>query len=368
MSIYEHTKIPGYTDGVLNCLLYSLINSLNDIGISAIYYDLHDRYEKERNLFKEDSKLTFMNKVYKSTKKIKTKISKKARMLDKMERIELVEKIIKEANFSINSFSWSLNVENDTGYDNKELLANALESYDNFLNAINSKVISVNSSYRFHNEVDFDMAQLNYMLMIKMENGYLTFRKCEPEIGDLSDEAKTNISYDYLDISIGHTLVEGESEDDVSLRYTDDVICFANDFYEDLRAIVLRLFSICLYLDSQGVDINSLSKEDYHTLFSAFHYYSLSDELENIDVNNEYVTTFDNLSVFYKMYIQSLAMLLVDTVSREEEYIELNEEYKKQRSVPTKKEEIKNTNQDKVDFDDFTHKLLLILKKSNYNE
>ncbi|MBR4830273.1 MAG: hypothetical protein IKZ96_00700 [Bacilli bacterium] len=363
----KKSMIPGNTNNMLYKILCNYVSNINNLTTTAVFYDLSDKYQRERRLIKRDSeKLTFLDKVYKGIKKINTKLFERSRLLDKMERLELVERIFSEEVFKVNNFTWRVVIKSNDNYDSKEILSNALESYDDFMAAINLGIITILGNVKIHNEILYPTDYLNSILIERLKNHSVTFSTYNPDIGDLSDEAQSDIIEEYAYILAGQ-VPPNMFEEDLNVSANDDVEYFLYEYYLELRKIVLRLFNAYLYIEKMGKDPSKLERDDIIYLNLAFHYFTLSDEMEEVRIEDDFATEYALLPTFYKFYFNGLVKLMLVSVNEKDEFDELNEEKRKSnQTVITESND--NIDSEIIDFNDLTHKLLLQLKKHNNNQ
>lgn len=367
----KKSMIPGNTNNMLNKILFNCVATMDTLGTTSIYYDLSDKYNRERRLIKRDSeKLTFLDKVYKTVKKINIRLFEKARVIDKMERLDIVERIFSEEVFKVNNFMWNIKINDSSSYDSKEVLSNALESYDNFMAAINVGVISIESNVKIHDQLLYPIKYLNNLLLSKLQDHSATFSNYSPEIGDLSDKAQSSIIEEYAYIMAGQ-VPPNMFEEDVYFTANDDVQYFLHEYYLELKKIVLRLFNAYLYIEKLGKDSENLSKDEIIYLDLAYHYFTLSDEIEDIKKDDDLATDFASLPIFYKVFINNLIRMMIYSVNQKDEFDELNEEKRKMNPViilDNDNQEEQQEDEEIVDFNDLTLKLLLKLKNPGKQE
>ena len=362
--------IPGNTNEMLNKILYNYVSNMDTINMVSLYFDLSEKYKRERRIIKRDGgKLVFLDKLHAKVRNFNTKHFATSRVIDRLLKLDAVKKIYSYEAYRINNMDWSIVIDNADSYEREEILANSLESYENFSTAIQSGVISIQSFCKIHNEMNHNVDTLNAALLEKMRNNSATFSTYIPEVGDFSDEAQSEMIMDYA-LMAGNYLPEGVDPMDRDSMMNDISYYFLNEYYLELKKIVLRLFNAYLYIDSIGKDIENLERDDYILLDLAFHYYTLYDEQENLAFDDEYINDYASLPLFYKTYIHNLVTLMVQSINQVDEFDELNEE-KRQKDGVVVEPLCDKTDDDiepSVDFNDLTLKLLHQMKKHRNRE
>ena len=104
----------------------------------------------------------------------------------------------------------------------------------------------------------------------------------------------------------------------------------------------------------------------YYILQNAIHYFNLEDEAENIELDDDYLKDYDELSTFYRLFINNLSVILQFAVTEKDEFEELNK--------PSKEYDIEdntivvNPQNNELDFENLTHQLVLAIKRSKKNK
>ena len=356
---YEIKYFPKGSEKLLDKLLINLVE-LNDVrSETCLFSEFNQQYSSEIGIIKNPSqKLDFVNAIYEKLKEAKSRISKKERIIQKMEKQDLVDRLISENEFTINEFTWYINSYVVT-YDQKELYINCLENYDNFKTAIEEGILKIVHGININNQFVQEVEPLNDVLKYKVKNGSVTYSSDDFGIEYIDDDTKTSIIADYLlakalgndtEYDEDYDDEEDEEENDSSFYIRADNL-LVREYTNSLRRIAYRLLCVYAYMSNNNVDITNMNSEEFSNLLRVIHYYTLEDYSETLEIDDDYASEYEDLTSFYKTYIYNLGIALISAV----------------RSM--EKEDLKPEGmEEKQDIPYLTHKLILELKNRKNNE
>lgn len=366
MEYYEYNPYPLEGKALLNRLLFNIMDAMRASSEACIYYDLHDKYMREKQLIKTDKRrVDFVNEAYNKAKKIKSKISKKEKLYQKLENLDTVERLINDADYNVNNFVWRVFIDDYDSYEKKEILSKALESFDSFKTALDSKVLRIYNAYNIRKQIMMDTYSFNEVLKYKMEYKMIDFYQNDFEAEPMTEDEVTQMILDYKASLESEDPFMDEYDEEYEEEISGNVYAFLmNEYYNELCSMAFRLYLVYTYFVDNDINIDNLDLKGYNILHRAIHYYNLEDEYENLKRDDDYVTDYESLPIFYKMYIYNLGMILFSSVNEEDELNKLNEEKRKKDGVveENKKAPIKQFDT-VINFDELTKKLILELKK-----
>ena len=357
--------LPRNTHILLNKIFYDVIDAMEVSYTNALYYDLREKYLDSINPVKSGNSVSnIVNKAYQDIRNTNAKFSRKSRIYQKYEKLEIVERLFSEEEYKVSNFRWKIDILSANTYEEKELLANALESYDQFIDAMDAGVISISSKARILGEFDVDTVKFNEILKQKLDANSISYDRYDVEFGDLLDEAVHEMIEDYRAMEdIPTNSLDPEQQTEVYFFVKDLMDYVLYEYYCDMRALTLRLYNVYCYFLSINKDMNSMSNDDYFVLQSAIHYFNLEDESDYMSIDDEYLNNYEDLTTFYRLYIHNLGVILQFAVTQKDEFEELNKPSKE-----PEKQINPNAEDYKLDFFDLTHKLVLNIKRNKKNE
>ena len=241
--------LPNNSKVILDKIFYGLIESFRASYLNAIYYDLFEKYEREMSLIKSDNKAAnLVNRAFKGVKNINAKVSHKSNIMQKLERTEIVERLFSEEKYKIYNFEWNVKVLNANTYEEKEILSNALESYDKFEDAIDAGVIEINSTLVIMNTVKSDISKFTDILKLKLDSNSISFDRYDVEFGEMFDDVLIEMLVDYVNLRDTPDINLDEDEiEDKYLIASDALNYLMYEYYLELRSLTLRLFNVYCY-------------------------------------------------------------------------------------------------------------------------
>lgn len=343
------------TEIILNKLLFNLLTDLNSYSEHAIYFDLHRKYRQEKKIIKDESyAYNPVNKAYLKFRKFVSKHSRRQELLQKLEAKEDIERLFSDTMddpYNIGNFYWYVEIKDEKGYENSELLIRCLDDYDSFKAAIRAGVIKVVNSIKIHNDICRDVKPFDEYLITKMKNKTVDFYQSDIEVPNWDDDKLTEMIINYS-INIEDPDYDGmdESDDDIHMY-------FLQEYLEEMRRIAFRLFGVYYYFVQTNNDVNDPnSYEDDDNMRRALQYYYLEDSfndlVESEHLDDNYFTDFESLDTFYKLYLGKLVNILKKTINEYEK--QKGEDNSSIRNRLSQEEVEKNT----TDYDDKTKKLI----------
>ena len=339
---------PDNNTKVLNNLFYRIIDMIDESYKAALFGDLNLKYLQSTRLIKTSkNRFHIVNTIHRKFKSFKAKISMKERLYQRMADTEKVESILFDSSYKIGNFEWR--VESNAPDDSFEraLLADCLKDYDKFIEAINDGVISIVSTVNIHDEIKIETEELNSVVMKALEKNQISFYKDKVNYKALRDEDISDL------ISKYKYALSKEEDDEDGIEYGDseemyDIYdYFVQSYLNELRNITFRLYNIYLYFQENGINLMDIDYEGEVLFQRLFHFYTLEDNKSNMRIDDDYLSEYDDLSQFYRLYIYNLRLALVEVL----------EECKCEDSNLPR-------NNDLRDYDDLTKRLILSIKNS----
>lgn len=351
----ESTYFPNKSDIVLEKIFYNVINDMYESNSSALFGELNQKYLYETRLIKSTKdRFGLINAAHRSFKKLKSKISMKSMLYQRMVDTEIVEKILDESCFKIGNFTWSIRADAAEDAVDRRLLANCLADYDTFKDAIDRGLIHVVSEIRIHDQIDLDLSELNEEVVERIQNEAISFHDSLVEVPNYTDDEITELIDKYK--RIHDELSDDDDEDDMDPVDAEDVIntynYFVMEYVDELRSITFRLYCVYLYFYNRGIKLLDIDFEGQELFQRLYHYYCLQDSPKGFRIDDDYLNEYDDLTQFYRMHIHYLRLTLVES---------LNECGIKETDTP-------KSNIPALNYNELTRKLVLSLKYSQKNE
>lgn len=332
---------------ILDKILFELINGLDSYTDRAVFFDLHMQFKQKQSLIKDGKyNPSLINKAYFGIRKLRAKLSSRQKRFQKQEKREAVEYVLYNNEFTVGNFSWKVEIVDDEGPAKQELLINCLDSKEAFEAAIESDVIKVKKTIKIHDIITLDVRPLNNVLKDKIRLKQLGIYKSNIDLPDYTDDEKTDLITDYLRDLEDPDFAIYDRENSEAYLY------FISEYLEELRSLTFRLYSVYYYFLQNNNDINNPEGyNDIDTIRYAIQYYYLEDNASNISIDDNYLREFEELPIFYKMYLGNLSNVLRDAILK----------YKKSG----KKEPKANTDITIKDYKEEIKQLILRIKEHN---